>query len=215
MTAITNLLAFFALGVTLVLVWRQSWRGRVRLFVVQSILLGVLAAAIGGLARRPALVLVAAIFLLVKTWLIPRVLMRMAAGAPLRPVRPGRSSGIPVLVAGGLVVIAYVIMLPISTLPAAALPTHGAMPLAFAMALIGLFICVTGRDALGQVTGFLVFENAIFALGVVATYGMPGLVEAGVFLEVLVVVLLMEGVVVQMRREHDSLDVDRLQELRG
>ena len=215
MTAITNLLAFFALGVTLVLVWRQSWHGRVRLFVVQSILLGVLAAAVGGLARRPALVLVAAIFLLVKTWLIPRVLMRMAAGAPLRPVRPGRSSGIPVLVAGGLVVIAYVIMLPISTLPAAALPTHGAMPLAFAMALIGLFICVTGRDALGQVTGFLVFENAIFALGVVATYGMPGLVEAGVFLEVLVVVLLMEGVVVQMRREHDSLDVDRLQELRG
>ncbi len=215
MTAITNLLAFFALGVTLVLVWRQSWRGRVHLFVVQSILLGVLAAAVGGLARRPALVLVAAIFLLVKTWLIPRVLMRMAAGAPLRPVRPGRSSGIPVLVAGGLVVIAYVIMLPISTLPAAALPTHGAMPLAFAMALIGLFICVTGRDALGQVTGFLVFENAIFALGVVATYGMPGLVEAGVFLEVLVVVLLMEGVVVQMRREHDSLDVDRLQELRG
>ena len=215
MTAITNLLAFFALGVTLVLVWRQSWRGRVRLFVVQSILLGVLAAAVGGLARRPALVLVAAIFLLVKTWLIPRVLMRMAAGAPLRPVRPGRSSGIPVLVAGGLVVIAYVIMLPVSTLPVAALPTHGAMPLAFAMALIGLFICVTGRDALGQVTGFLVFENAIFALGVVATYGMPGLVEAGVFLEVLVVVLLMEGVVVQMRREHDSLDVDRLQELRG
>ena len=106
-------------------------------------------------------------------------------------------------------------MLPISTLPAAALPTHGAMPLAFAMALIGLFICVTGRDALGQVTGFLVFENAIFALGVVATYGMPGIVEAGVFLEVLVVVLLMEGVVVQMRREHDSLDVDRLRELRG
>jgi hydrogenase-4 component E len=215
MTTIANLLAFFALGVTLVLVWRQSWRGRVRLFVVQSVLLGALAAAVGALARRPALVLVAAIFLLVKTWLIPRVLLRMAAGAPLRPVRPGRSASIPVLVAGGLVVIAYVIMLPVSTLPAAALPTHGAMPLAFAMALIGLFICVTGRDALGQVTGFLVFENAIFALGVVATYGMPGLVEAGVFLEVLVVVLLMEGVVVQMRREHDSLDVDRLQELRG
>ena len=215
MTTITNLLAFFALGVTLILVWRQSWRGRVRLFVVQSVLLGALAAAIGAIARRPALVLVAAIFFLVKTWLIPRVLRRMAAGAPLRPVRPGRSAGIPVLIAGGLVVVAYVIMLPVSALPAAALPTHGAMPLAFAMALIGLFVCVTGRDALGQVTGFLVFENAIFALGVVATYGMPGLVEAGVFLEVLVVVLLMEGVVVQMRREHDSLDVDRLQELRG
>jgi hydrogenase-4 component E len=215
MTTTTNLLAFFALGVTLVLVWRQSWRGRVRLFVVQSLLLGALAAVVGALARRPALLLVAAVFLIVKTWLIPRVLTRMAAGAPLRPVRPDRSVGISVLIAGALVVVAYVIMLPISALGAGALPTRGAMPLAFAMALIGLFVCVTGRDALGQVTGFLVFENAIFALAVVATYGMPGLVEAGVFLEVLVIVLLMEGVVVQMRREHDSLDVDRLQELRG
>src|SRR5439155_1355315 len=127
-------------------------------------------------ARRPVLLLVAAVFLVVKTWLIPRVLRRMAAGAPLRPVRPGRSSGIPVLVAGGLVVVAYVIMLPVSGLASSALPTRGAIPLAFAMALIGLFVCVTGRDALGQVTGFLVFENAIFALGVVATYGMPGIV---------------------------------------
>jgi len=130
-------------------------------------------------------------------------------------VRPGRSAGIPVLVAGALVVVAYVIMLPVSGVASSALPTRGAIPLAFAMALIGLFVCVTGRDALGQVTGFLVFENAIFALGVVATYGMPGIVEAGVFLEVLVIVLLMEGVLVQMRREHDSLDVDRLRELRG
>jgi hydrogenase-4 component E len=215
MASITNLLAFLALGVTLVLVWRQSWRGRVRLFVVQSLLLGALAAAIGALASRPSLLLVAAIFLVVKTWLIPRVLTRMAAGAPLRPVRPGRSAGIPLLVAGALVVLAYVIMLPVSDLASSALPTRGAIPLTFGMALIGLFVCVTGRDALGQVTGFLVFENAIFALGVVTTYGMPGLIEAGVFLEVLVIVLLMEGVVVQMRREHDSLDVDRLRELRG
>ena len=202
MATVANLLAFVALAVTLVLVWRQSWRGRVRLFIVQSLVLGALAAAIGLLARRPVLLLVAAVFLVVKTWLIPRVLRRMAAGAPLRPVRPGRSSGIPVLVAGGLVVVAYVIMLPVSGLASSALPTRGAIPLAFAMAL-------------GQVTGFLVFENAIFALGVVATYGMPGIVEAGVFLEVLVIVLLMEGVLVQMRREHDSLDVDRLRELRG
>ena len=215
MTPVTNLLTFFALVVTLVLVWRQSWRGRVRLFVVQSLLLGALAAAVGVLAHRPALMLVAVVFVLVKTWLIPGVLRRMAAGTPLRPVRPGRSAGIPLLVAGALVVLAYVVMLPVSGLGGSALPTRGAMPLAFAMALIGLFVCVTGRDALGQVTGFLVFENAIFALGVVATYGLPGLVEAGVFLEVLVVVLLMEGVVVQMRREHDSLELDRLQELRG
>ena len=217
MTAISNLLAFFALGATLLLVWRQSWRGRLRLFVVQSWLLAALAAAVGVLADRPALVAVGVAFAVMKTWIIPRILRRMALGTPLRPVAPGRSAGIPVLVAGALVVAAYVIMLPVTgtAAGAAAVATRGALPLAFAMALIGLFVCVTGRDALGQVIGFLVFENGAFALAVLATYGLPGIVEAGAFLEVLVLVLLMEAVVVQIRREHDSLDVDRLRELRG
>ena len=215
MTTVSTLLAFVALAATLLLVWRQSWRGRVRLFVVQSCVLATLAVAIGLLAHRPALVVVGVVFAIAKTWIIPRVLHRMGVGSPLRRVAPGRSEGLSVLAAGALVVVAYVVMLPITGAVAAGVPTRSAMPLALAMALIGLFVCVTGRDALGQVIGFLVFENGVFALALLATYGLPGLVEAGAFLEVLVLVLLMEGVLVQIRREHDSLDVDRLRELRG
>jgi hydrogenase-4 component E len=212
MTAASNLLAFFGLAVTLLLVWRRSWPGRLRLFVLQSVLLALLAATVGWLAGKPALLVVAVVFLALKAWIIPRALHRMAAGTPVRPVAPGQSSGVVLLAAGGLVVAAYVIILPVTA--SATLPTAGAIPLAFAMALIGLFVCVTGRDVLGHVLGFLVFENGIFALAVLATYGLPGLVEAGVFLDVLVIVLLMEGVVMQIRREHDSLSLDRLRELR-
>jgi hydrogenase-4 component E len=212
-TATANLLVFFGLVVTLLLVWRQSWPGRLRLFVAQSVLLALLAAAIGWFAEKPALLVVSIVFLGLKAWIIPRVLWRMASGTPVRPLEPGHSSGVALLVAGALVVVAYVIILPVTA--TATLPTSGAIPLAFAMALIGLFVCVTGRDVLGQVLGFLVFENGIFGLALLATYGLPGLVEAGVFLDVLVIVLLMEGVVMQIRREHDSIDVDRLRELRG
>jgi hydrogenase-4 component E len=211
-TAASNLLAFFALALTLLLVWRRSWPGRLRLFVLQSVLLALLAATVGWLAGKPALVVVAGVFVVLKGWIIPRVLRRMAAGTPVRPAAPGQSSGVALLAAGGLVVAAYTIILPVTA--SATLPTASAIPLAFAMALIGLFVCVTGRDVLGHVLGFLVFENGIFALAVLATYGLPGLVEAGVFLDVLVIVLLMEGVVMQIRREHDSLALDRLRELR-
>jgi hydrogenase-4 component E len=211
-TAASNLLAFFALALTLLLVWRRSWPGRLRLFVLQSVLLALLAATVGWLAGKPALVVVAGVFLVLKGWIIPRVLRRMAAGTPVRPGAPGQSSGVALLAAGGLVVAAYTIILPVTV--SATLPTASAIPLAFAMALIGLFVCVTGRDVLGHVLGFLVFENGIFGLAVLATYGLPGLVEAGVFLDVLVIVLLMEGVVMQIRREHDSLALDRLRELR-
>lgn len=215
MTIASNFLVFVALGITLLLVWRQSWRGRVRLFVVQSWVLAALAVTLGALVRRPALVAVGVVFAVMKTWIIPRVLRRMGHGSPLRPVAPGRSAGLPVLAAGALVVVAYAVMLPITGAVATGVPTRGAIPLAFAVALIGLFVCVTGRDALGQVIGFLVFENGLFALALLATYGLPGIVEAGAFLEVLVLVLLMEGMLVQIRREHDSLDIERLRELRG
>lgn len=215
LTATSNFLAFVALCGTLLLVWRQSWLGRLRLFMVQSGLLAALAVAVGALVRRPSLVAVGIVFAVAKIWIIPAVLRRTARGLPLRPVAPGRSAGLPVLAAGTLVVVAYVVMLPVTDGIAAGVPTRGAIPLAFAMALIGLFVCVTGRDALGQLIGFLVFENGLFAFAVLATYGLPGIVEAGAFLEVLVLVLLMEGVLVQIRREHDSLDVERLRELRG
>lgn len=216
MRTISNLLAFAGLVLTLLVVWRQSWTARLRLFVAQSVVLAALAVAIGLLADRRGLLVVAAVFLFLKVWLIPRVLGRLALAGPARAGAPGRSAGIAVLVAGALVVVAYVVMLPVTASPrAAALATLHAIPLAFAMALIGLYLCVLGRDALGQVLGFLVFENGIFGLALLATYGLPGLVEAGVFLDVLVVVLLMEGVIVQIRREHDSIDVDRLRELRG
>jgi hydrogenase-4 component E len=213
MTAVSNLLAFFVLVASLLLVWRRSWPGRLRLFVAQSTLLALLTAAVGALAAKHELILVAMVFLALKAVIIPRVLARMAAGTPARPgTAPGQSSGVPMLVAGALVVAAYVIILPVTA--TATLPTASAIPLAFATALIGLFLCVTGRDVLGHVLGFLVFENGIFGLAVLATYGLPGLVEAGVFLDVLVIVLLMEGVVMQIRREHDSLALDRLRELR-
>ena len=213
MTTAANLLAFLGLVVTLLLVWRQSWPGRLRLFAVQSALLAVLATAVGVLAGKWALVGVGAVFLVVKAWAIPRVLWRIGAGTPLRPVVPRRSSGIPLLIAGVLIVAAYVIMLPVNA--ATELPTEGGIPLAFAMALIGLYLCVTGHDAFGHILGFLVFENGIFALAILATYGLPSIVEAGVFLDVLVVVLIMEGVVAQVRREHASIEEEQLRELRG
>jgi hydrogenase-4 component E len=210
---LTNFLAALGLMTTLLMVWRQSRPARLRLLAAQSVVLAVQAVAIAAFAARYSLLLVAVALIVVKAWWIPRALGRMAEGAPHRPVAPGRSAGIQLLIAGALVVLAYGLILPVSlTSP---LPTRGGIPLVFAMALVGLYVCVTGRDAVGQILGFLMFENGIFALGLLATYGLPGLVEAGVFLDVLAIVLIMEGVVVQIRREHASIEVDRLRELRG
>jgi hydrogenase-4 component E len=212
-TPTTTLFAFLGLVVTLLIVWRRSWPGRLRLFVVQSLLLAALALTVGIYAGKTGLLLVAAVVALLKGWFIPRALARIAAGTPVRPVAAGTSAGTALLAAGSLVVAAYGVMVPVAAL--SALPTAGAVPLAFATALIGLFVTVTGRDAFAHILGFLMFENGIFSLALLATYGLPSIVEAGVFLDLLAIVLIMEGVTVQIRREHDSIEVDRLRELRG
>jgi hydrogenase-4 component E len=213
MIAVVNLLAFLGLIAALLVVWRQSRPGRLRLFVAQSALLAALAAVIAIFSGHWQLLGVAAAFAVIKVGVIPRVLARITLGSPVRPVTPGRSMGVALLVAGALVVVSYVIMLPVTAVTS--LPTAGAIPLAFARALIGLFVCVTGRDAFTHILGFLVFENGVFGLALLGAYGLPVIVEAGVFLDVLVIVLIMEGVVVQIREEHASIDVDRLRELRG
>jgi hydrogenase-4 component E len=213
MSQLSDFLAFLGLVTTLLMVWRQSRPARVRLLALQSLLLAAHAVVIAAFTGRRGLLLVAAALVLVKAWWIPRALTRMGQGAPPRPVEPGRSAGVRLLVAGALVVAAYVLMLPVTA--SSMLPTRGGIPIAFAMALVGLYACVTGRDVVGQILGFLMLENGIFALGLLAAYGLPGLVEAGVFLDVLVVVLVAEGLVMQIRDAHATLDVDLLRELRG
>jgi hydrogenase-4 component E len=213
MSALSNMLAFLGLVTSLLMVWRQSRPARVRLLAAQSILLAAQAVAIAAFTARYGLLLVAAALVVVKAWWIPRALTRMGHGTPPRPLDPGRSAGVRLLVAGALIVGAYAVMLPVSA--SSALPTRGGIPLAFAMAFVGLYACVIGRDVVDQILGFLMLENGIFALGLLAAYGLPGLVEAGVFLDVLVVVLVAEGLVMQIRHEHATLDVDLLRELRG
>ena len=210
---LVDLLTFASLVLALLVVWRQSLTARRRLFLAQSVALALATAAVGVVGGKAELLLVAVAVLVVKAWVIPRVLRGAAAGLPPRPSAVLLRPSLGLLTAGGLVVVAYVVMLPIAA--ASRLPTASAIPLAFAIILIGLLVCVTAQRALSQVLGFLVFENGIFLFAVLTTYGVPGIVEAGVLLDVLVVALLLTGVVVQIRQEHDSIDLDRLQELRG
>lgn len=209
---LVGLLGFGVVVVGFLLVWRQSLPGRLVLFAVQSALLAALAGVVGIFTGKAELGVVALAVLVVKAWVIPRVLARVAPALP-RPAGPARSPAGLVLGAGALVFVAYAVMLPVTR--ATALPTAGGLPLALGTGLIGLLLCVTARRALTQVLGFLVFENGVFMLALLATYGLPALVEAGAFLDLLVAVLVMKVVLGEIQESFDSTEVDRLRELRG
>jgi hydrogenase-4 component E len=95
------------------------------------------------------------------------------------------------------------------------LPTAEAVPLAFAGVLIGAFITVIRRRALTQILGFLMLENGIFLVALLATYGVPFIVEIGVFLDVLVAVLIMEVFIYRIKENFDSIEVGEMGKLKG
>ena len=77
--------------------------------------------------------------------------------------------------------LAYAVMRPLVL--ASQLPTRGGLPLA--MGLICRAFHRYRKKALTQVVGFLVLENGIALMAVLGTFGIPLIVELGVFLDVM------------------------------
>ena len=81
--------------------------------------------------------------------------------------------------------------------------------------LIGLFVMVSRRQALMQIVGLVLVENAIFLAAVSLTYGMPLVVEIGVLLDVLVGVALLGLWIGRIEQTFESGDTSRMSSLKG
>ena len=92
---------------------------------------------------------------------------------------------------------------------------HNALAVAISLFLIGFFMMINRRKALTQVLALLSLENGLFLAAISLTYGMPLIVELGVFFDVLVAVMVLGILVYRIRETFESMDVSRLRRLRG
>jgi hydrogenase-4 component E len=213
-TNLTNLLAFASLGAVFALILRNSLSGQAQMFALQSALLALLASVVALYAQSIELFAVAVALLIVKGGVIPYVLQRAVKRIGMQPnVSPYLGIVATLVISGALIIVAYYVMAPI--VASDPLPTASAIPLAFAGILVSLFVTVIRRRALTQILGFLMLENSIFLLALLTTYGVPFIVEIGVFLDVLVAVLIMEVFVYRIKENFDTLEVGQMGELKG
>lgn len=196
----------------LALLWRRSLHSHIRAFKAQSLALAALTATIGWFIGSREMYVVAALFVLVKGIAIPRVLLRTSERLGPDRIDPYLNTATSVLVAGALVLIAYAVTEPLVAL--SLLPTRTGLPLAMGLIFVSLFVIVNHRRALTQVVGFLMLENGIFLLAVLGAYGVPLIVELGVFLDALMGFLVMQIVIYQIHETFDTLDVEQLRRLR-
>ena len=195
------------------LLCRRSLHTYVDAFRWQSLVLTALFVVVGYFGHDPELYGVAAVLFALKVVFIPRYLERLARRVSAeRESEPYVNITSSLVIASLLVLLAYAITRPVVL--ASQLPTRGGLPLATGVIFIGLFVLISRKNALTQIVGFLVLENGIALLAVLGTFGIPLIVELGVFLDVLMGFLVMQVFVYQIHETFESLDVEQLNRLR-
>jgi hydrogenase-4 component E len=157
--------------------------------------------------------------LLVKVILLPILFERLVSRIEIRQeIEPLVNAPISVIITGLLTLLAYVVAesfhRPDEPVGPASLG-HNTLAVAIALFLIGFFMMVNRRKALTQVLALLSLENGIFLAAISLTYGMPMIVEVGIFFDVLVGAMVLAILVYRIRETFDSMDVSRLSRLKG
>lgn len=212
--AVVDGLAIALLTVALFSVALRGLVSAVWLLVAQSILLAFVAATIGVSSGAAHMWAAALLTLGVRTFAVPAVLFRvLGAVAMKRETRPLLSTRSALIIAVGLVLVAYVAAgrLELSE----AFPARQALPVSLALTFIGLLLMATRRKAISQLIGLITIENGVFLAGLIATLGLPLFVEIGIFFDLLVAVGVTAVLTLRINEQFDTMNTDLLRRLRG
>jgi hydrogenase-4 component E len=185
----------------------------IRLFALQSLLLAAIAAVVGYTYGASHVFVIALLTLVGKVLFLPWRLERLVRQIKIeQEIRPFVNMPASMLTCGALTVLAYVVARPITSLE-----RLGSNTLAVAMALLltGFFLMINRRKAITQVLALLTMENGVMLAAIaLTTYGMPLVVEIGIFFDVVVAVMVLGILVFRIRETFSSMDVSKLNELK-
>jgi hydrogenase-4 component E len=182
-------------------------------FAAQSLFLVALAVTVGASTGHVSIFIVGGITFVVKVVLIPWFLKYTS-----QKINAGRevdsSIGIPssLLISACLIMISYFLAAPI--LESFDTITRNCLAISFSVLLIGLFMMVTRRKAMTEAIGLLMMENGLFLGALSISYGMPLLVEIGVFFDVLMVAVIVGIFTFRISKTFDSIDTSFMRRLR-
>jgi hydrogenase-4 component E len=214
-----TLMAALVLVLQITMVAQRWLITNIRLFGAQSFLLAAIAGTIAYFNSAPHMFAAAAMTLVLKAILLPIGLERLVSRIEIRQeIEPFINIPLSILISGILTLLGYVVAesfhRPDEPVGPATLG-HNTLAVAIALFLIGFFMMVNRRKALSQVLALLSLENGLFLAAISLTYGLPLIVEVGVFFDVLVAALILAILIFRIREQFDSMDVSRLRRLRG
>lgn len=209
-----TLCAALMLVVQLLLVVQRMLLTNTRLFAVQSFLLAAIATVVAYYYDATHVYIVAALTVAGKVWFLPRLLNRLVRRINIvEEIEPLINAPTSMLICGGLTLLGYVVARPFTTLEKLG---NNTLAIAITLLLTGFFLMFNRRKAISQVLALLTVENGVMLAAVaLTTYGMPLVVELGIFFDVMVAVMVLGILVYRIRESFSSMDTSKLTQLRG
>jgi len=187
----------------------------IRLFALQSFLLGVVALLVVVGYGETHILIAEFLTIAIKAVAIPMVLTKVIERIQVqKEIDFSINITVSLLLCGGMVILADSVSQSILSAQKVDAPTVSrVLSVSIAMMLIGLFIMMTRKKALTQIVGLLTMENGVFLSGLSITYGMPLIVEVGIFFDILVAVLILGVFVFRINKTFESISIDSLRSL--
>ncbi|HCT99987.1 MAG TPA: formate hydrogenlyase [Methylococcaceae bacterium] len=181
-------------------------------FALQGFLLTLATGLCAYSLGNPHLLISAALTFSLKVIFIPWMLQKQVLEMNMhRDVEALKNNTALMLVGASLMVFSYYVLGPI--IHGSSMIMLNALAVSLSVVFLGLLLMISHRQAVAHVVGFMSIENGLFFAAIVATHGMPMVVELGVAFDVLVAVILFGIFFLHIRTSIDSLDVDLLNRL--
>jgi len=155
---------------------------------LNSLILGTISIFIGEYQQSKELILIGIITIVVKFLIIPIALKKITIKFNIsRDITPIIKIQYLTIIVPIVLVFTYYLITPI-------LNSFSMHPNFVAVSISSLFLSllfiIEHRKMIAKIIGFLFIENSLFLLGIVATNGMPSLIELGVFFDLMMFILI-------------------------
>lgn len=200
------LLSVFAIG-------SSRMKRLTQMFSLHSLFLAILTFAVAMYTGESHIFIMCALTLVLKVIAIPKFM-----NYTIKKIETTNEVetliGIPrsLLLSSALVLVSYIITEPML----GSLSTLGRNCLAVSLSIIfiGLLMMVTRKKALTESIGLLMMENGLFLGALTVSYGMPMIVEFGIFFDVTIAVVIIGIFAYRINRTFNSIDTSFMRRLR-
>ena len=218
MSDFSNILSTLILLSVVLLMACKRTKSYIKSFRLQSFLIALAAGVMGtGNMLKDGqieLLVVCLITIIFKVILIPNILIKTEAKVEHK-VEKDFILNIPILViiCCALIVFIYASVSNIEGLNEGS--ANMQLVNSISIILIGLLFMISRKRAIGQIIGFLVIENGLFVTAMFVTNGMPFVVDMGILIDLLTAVIIMGVMVFKINDKFESINIDKLKNLKG